>query len=170
MCATFSNGGKEKSVSVSVLLASCCARCCAESLAHVWSCDWRHFRYCVCPGGCLSVRAVILQDNECARFGTDRPAGQGPYSPRNGKGGGRQQKTKRLPFLFVDTFHTDAVNRIRRSWLEVNQNWRGHRLVIPSLDNNRREFGAKGRGVRFLFCSFRRESCSVGRLLLLLLL
>jgi hypothetical protein len=88
----------------------------AESLAHVWSCDWRHFRYCVCPvvgGGFfflaffffyLSVRVVILEDNECARFGTDRPTSwEGSYSPP------RKKKKKRLPFLFMDTFHGRAV-------------------------------------------------------------
>jgi hypothetical protein len=92
----------------------------AESLAHVWSCDWRHFRYCVCPvvgGGFfflaffffyLSVRVVILEDNECARFGTDQPAGRGLTHHR-----GRRKK-KRLPFLFMDTFHTRTrgANRI----------------------------------------------------------
>lgn len=42
--------------------------------------NWMRFsvRYCVCvPGGlccCLSFRVLILEDNECARFGTDRPS------------------------------------------------------------------------------------------------
>jgi hypothetical protein len=56
----------------------------------------------------LSVRVVILEDNECARFETDRPTSwEGSYSPP------RKKKKKEIAiFIYGYVPRTRGANRI----------------------------------------------------------